>query len=168
MTNDKPFKILLDHHEDECFMLYSVVRTLFDYPSIDFDSDENYCNLNGKLYASAFAEICSAYLVDYTQMYPHEDFESFIHDMQFKNDYDELLRIAKKHNVETDCSLEKIIGGLLQKHRAIIITDINKLFTTDDLKLRLFASIFEMGETKGYQPSFSLNEGHPGTLFLRK
>lgn len=167
MKNNTPFKILLDNHDYECFMLYCVVRSLFVYPAIDLGSDEGCYDVNGKLYASAFAGICSHYLVDYTQMYPHDDFEGFVQEMEFSNDKEKLISIAEKHGLDTNLSLDKLVWALLQKYRSLIITDINKLFNTHDLKLRLFGSIFEMDVTLGYQPSFSLYEEHPGISFLR-
>ncbi|MBC7412204.1 MAG: hypothetical protein H7331_07095 [Bacteroidia bacterium] len=167
IPNNKPFAILIDPYDSECFYLYSVLRALFDYPGIDFDTDEHLGSVSGKLYASAFANICSNYLVDYIQMYRYDDFELFVIEMQFENDAQILKELAEMNGLIYNAPIIELVKNLITVFKNRIIVDINKLFPTNELKLQLFNSIFEMGKFKSESPTFSIHDEHPGLMFLQ-
>ena len=161
MTNNKPFQILLDCNDSECFHLFCVIKSLCNYPSIDDGS--GFDDFDGKLYASAFSFICSDYLVKTAEMYPHEDFEQFVEEMEFHEEIEDPVELARSHGVEYNGDFEDVIFELIKKTRTKIVRDIKLLFPTEQLQLSLFASICRMGETKGYEPS---NDDYLTTSFL--
>ncbi|MEO5891279.1 MAG: hypothetical protein ABIQ31_13580 [Ferruginibacter sp.] len=161
MTNNKPFQILLDYHDQDCFQLFCVLKSLCDYPSIHDDS--GYDDYDGKLYAAAFSFICSDYLVEFAKMYPHEDFEGFVDEMNFKDQIDDPIELAQNYGVEYIEDFEDLIYNIIKQLRVKICDDIKLLFPTELLQLRFFGSIFNMDETNGYMPS---SYDYPTTQFL--
>ena len=153
-SNNKPFTIVLDSYAEESFQLYCVVRALLDYPLINKDPDYEYDDYIGKLYASAFTFICLNYLeiLDIKQYF--EDFELFNEDMNFIEDKKELVELAKKIEINDYRDFEDLVKNLISYYKKLIAADINRLFPSEQLKIRLFSSIFEMEEFgQGYQPS---------------
>ncbi len=152
MRNNKPFDILLDSYSRESFNLYMVVSSLFDYPFIGEDED-----LEGKLYSSAFAYLCSNYLNTLLDFYEHDDFDLFIEEMGLIEHMQELLKL-KGESLTIDWEPEdytEMIWAIIKDYQLKIAKDINSVFHSQKLKLRLFSSIFKMDEN-GFQPMLSL------------
>lgn len=148
MKNNKPFSIILDSYDNECFNLYAVVSSLFNYPEIGEDEE-----LDGKLYASAFAYLCSDYLKSVIDFYEYEDFDLFVEEMDFLPYQAELLSLKEKSNTldwEPE-DFSEMVWALIKDYQLKIVKDIHFLFNSQKLKLRLFASIFKM-EDSGYVP----------------
>lgn len=139
MKNSRPFEILLDIYAKENAVLYDVVRHLLNYPSIQPDND-----LEGKLYASAFAFICSNYLEVTQNMYPQQDFSLFIEEMKFQREDFEFFKkglTSETLNYIPE-SFEELVFAILQDYQKNIKADLRNLFQTDTFLMRLFSSIF--------------------------
>lgn len=153
MKNSKPFEILLDIYYKECTALYDVVRHLLNYPSIQPEND-----LEGKLYASAFALICSNYLEVTQNMYPHQDFPLFIEQMNFKKADFEFFKkglTSETLNYIPE-SFEELVFALLQDYQKTIKADLRNLFQTDTNLMRLFSSIFSF-DNADYMPEMTMD-----------
>ena len=147
MKNNKPFEVMLEMYSYESFQLYCMIRYLFDYPEIyspDFPS------FKGKLYASAFASICEEYLVEFAKMYGVDDMHNFIQEMRFEENVEEINYMCENIVISSDVSLENKVLGLIAHHKTIILSDIKNLFPTEQLQLRLFASIFAIDKLEDY------------------
>lgn len=146
MKNDKPFSILLDMYNKECFYLYAMIGSLFNYPKIEEEEVED---LEGKLYASAFAYLCSRYLNASVNMYEHADLDLFIEEMDFLPDASELAQLQKKsHSINSESEdFTEMVWELINHYRLKIISDIHFLFASEKLKMRLFSSIFDMDDS---------------------
>lgn len=145
--NDKPFRILLDSYDKECYTLYVFIRSLFDYPEIGEDED-----LEGKLYASAFAYLCSDYLKATVDMVEYDDFELFIEEMNFIAYQDEVKSHPALANKEDD--FLEMVWGLIGHFRSKIRQDINGVFGTPILKMRLFSTVFQL-EDSSFMPEMT-------------
>lgn len=148
MSNNEPFSIILDSYEKECFNLYTIIRSLFNYPEIGEDEE-----LEGKLYASAFAYLCSNYLKSAIDIYEYDDLDLFIEEMDFLPHQAELLSLKEKSNTldwEPE-DFSETVWALIKDYQLKIVKDIHFLFNSQKLKLRLFASIFKMDDS-GYVP----------------
>lgn len=153
MRNNKPFDIILDSYNKESFSLYVVVSSLFDYPSIGENED-----LEGKLYASAFAYLCSNYLNTLIDFYEHDDFELFIEEMGLIEHIEELIKIHEKSDTiewEPEDHSE-LIWAVIQDYQVKIAKDVNTVFHTQKLKICLFSSIFNMDQNE-FHPLLSLD-----------
>jgi hypothetical protein len=152
MTNDKPFEIILDSYSHECFHLFGVIKSLFDYSSID-EQGQDYPNYDGKLYASAFTYICSKFLSQYVDgYYPHEDFELFVEEMNFEEDRDFLIKDAKEINYDFNGDFDQLVHVLITHYRSQITNDIKTIFKTEQQQISLFYSVFKMGVQDEYVP----------------
>lgn len=143
MNNSKPFQILLDSYANECSNLFEVVKSIFQYPHIQTHDD-----LESKLYASAFASICSDFLQIAIGMYAHEDFEAFLQEMDLL-DYD-FKAIQDKHpgfilEFEDQDYNEKV-WNCIQYYKTIIKADLTNLFVTDAKIASFFSSIFSFND----------------------
>lgn len=153
MTNNKPFEIVLESYYNECFHLYGVIKSLYDYSSID-EQGQDYPNYDGKLQAAAFAYICSDFLSQYLNDYnSREDFESFVEDMNFEEDKDLLVKDAKEINYDFKGDLEELVSTLITHYRSQIKNDIKTIFKTEQQQVNLFYSIFKMGVQDEYLPT---------------
>ncbi|MDJ1493677.1 hypothetical protein QNI19_12110 [Cytophagaceae bacterium DM2B3-1] len=152
MYNSRPFDILLDMYSTEAYQLYCVVQSLFDYPAIvEEDSEEENCD--GKLYASAFAKICSNYFTEYLEMYPHDDFRLFVEQMNFEVHKIEINKLIQKwppkgEEAPLKLSFDTKVSELIHVYRKQLVNDIQTHFPTKDLQLRLFASIFTLADKR--------------------
>jgi hypothetical protein len=152
MKNNKPFEIILDSYASEAFQLFCIVRSLFDYPAIDDGSgDEDY---EGKLYAAAFAYICSDYLAKYAGVYPLEDFGYFVDKMDFEADLVFLREYPEVQNIDGNTkNLNELVEILIESFRSKISKDIKTLFNSEKLQLSLFGAMFNMGEQHEFEPT---------------
>lgn len=141
MKNNKPFSILLDVYNTECFNLYTMIGSLFNYPKIEAEE-----NLEGKLYASAFTYLCSSYLNASVDMYEQDDLDVFIEEMNFLPDALELAQLQKdSHTINWEPEdFSEIVWVLIKDYQLKIVKDIHFLFPSQKLKMRLFSSIFKM------------------------
>lgn len=139
MKNSKPFSLLLDIYYKECAILYDVVKSLLKYPSIQPNAD-----LEGKLYASAFASICSQFLEVTQDMYPQEDFSLFVKAMEFKKEDFEFFK--KGLSTETldyvPESFDELVFAILQDYQKTIKKDLRKVYQTDEKLAAFFCAIF--------------------------
>ena len=156
MNNSKPFSVLLDVYDNECAILYDVAKSLLKYPSIQPNAD-----LEGKLYASAFAFICSEFLEVSQDMQPHEDFPLFVEAMDFKKEDFEFFK--KEFSSETvDCvpeSFDELVFAIIQDYKKRIKFDLRNLFKSDEKLLKLFSSIFSFNGSD-YMPEMTLDSIH--------
>ena len=152
MKNNKPFDIILDSYSSEAFQLFCIVRSLFDYPAIDDGSDGD--DYGGKLYAAAFAYICSDYLAQYAGVYPLEDFGYFVDRMDFEADLEFLKEYPELQNIKGNTTnLNEMVETLIESYRRKISIDIKTLFNSEKLQLRLFGAMFNMGEQYEFEPT---------------
>lgn len=144
MKNNKPFSILLDVYHKECFNLYAMIGSLFNYPKIEAEE-----NLEGKLYASAFAYLCSSYLNASVDMYEHDDLDVFIEEMNFLPDALELAQLQiESHTINWEPEdVSETVWALIKDYQLKIVKDIHFLFASQKLKMRLFSSIFKMDDS---------------------
>lgn len=125
IPNNKPFQLILDSYDDECYYLYTVLRSLKNYPAI---YNDDYINEEGALYATSFALLCERYVYHTT-----ENMGNYI------DDYPELLHILSlEMNAVT-------FEEQLLATKAIIAKDLKTLFPTEKLILLFFSTIFKMG-----------------------
>lgn len=152
MKNSKPFNIILDPYNNECYKLYCVVRSLFSYPEIDEDED-----LDGKLYASAFTFLCQDYLSKGIDYYIHDDFDLFVEEMNFGIDEEVLEELKNDSNtikfIPEDFS--ELVWVVIKDYELKIKKDIHSIFHSTSLKMKLFASIYAMGENS-YSPNLNM------------
>ena len=174
-----PFEIVLDSYCEECKNLYAVVQSICDLPKMQYEEDDLDFGTENKLYATAFAYICHDYLVRLKAVYAHEDFEAVSDRMNFEENVEVILEIAKSLNIgfdETKIQQQKnainlneeyyeLVYNLIKTYRRKIATKIKALFTKDELQLCFFSSIFSMDETNEFEPS-TLNYIYPD-LFLK-
>jgi hypothetical protein len=158
MKNSRPFDIILDSYSNESAQLYAVVRTLFNYPSITEDED-----LDGKLYASAFAFICQEYLVDSIEIYPHGDFPLFVELMGFEQDNNFITKKCININIiiDKENDISDKVWVLMRHYQTIIKKDLGNIFSERDKLSKLFASIFSLSDddympTNNHFRSFSM------------
>lgn len=149
MENLRPFDIILDSYSNESAQLYAVVRTLLNYPSITEDED-----LDGKLYASAFAFICQEYLMDSIEMYPHGDFPLFVELMDFEQDSEFISKRCVVSNliIDKEYNFSDRVWVLMRHYQTIIKKDLGNIFTERHKISKLFASIFSLSDDD-YMPS---------------
>jgi len=151
MKNSKPFDLILDVYPDECANLYSVISSLFNFPEIEEDED-----LEGRLYASAFAYLCGDYLKTVSEFHPYDDFEGFVEEMNFIPDQLALLKL-KEQSITLGWEPEdfsEMVWALIKDYQLKIVKDINMVFNSQKLKMRLFSSIFKM-DGEGYMPELT-------------
>ncbi|TYB79173.1 hypothetical protein [Bizionia myxarmorum] len=153
MKISKPFESILDSYATESAKLYSVVSSLFNYPEIGEDED-----LEGRLYATAFAYLCHDYLIASIELYRFEDFDGFVENMNFIPDELELLNL-KEQSITIDWVPEdfsEVVWALIQDYQLKIVKDIHMVFGSQKLKMRLFSSIFKMADDQ-YMPDLNMN-----------
>jgi len=145
MKNSIPFDIILDSYRKESAQLYAVVRNLLNYPSITEDED-----LDGKLYASAFAFICQEYLAAFNNCFRHDDFELFIEEMNFKIDDGIInkmfikLKLQLKDNDEG--LFKEVVWTMIKYYEKSIKKDLGNLFVNRDNLIKLFSSIYSLSD----------------------
>lgn len=144
MNNSKPFEIVLDIYDKECALLFDVVRHLLKYPSIQADDD-----LEGKLFASAFALICSNYLEINNGMYPHQDFQLFMEEMDFlKEDFEFFKKGISSETLNfIPENFDELVFAILRDYQKTIKKDLRNLFQTDEKLLALFSSIYSFNNS---------------------
>lgn len=146
VKNKTPFKILLDAFNKESYNVYIVVKSLFNYPPIVQANDYN---LEGKLYASAFAYLCNEYLTEQVSIPKHKNFNDFFFQMCFQGNNISIITLEEKYGLEHPKTEQEYINNieqLIQIYKAIIITDLKAQFPTEKSILRLFAAIFKFEE----------------------
>ena len=139
MKNSKPFEILLDFYNKECAILYDIVKHLMNYPSIQPNDD-----LEGKLFASALASICSDYLEMNNNMLAHQDFPLFVAEMDFDNGDFEFFKkglTSKTLNFVPE-SFDEMVFAIIQDYKKTIKSDLRNLFQTDQILMQLFSAIY--------------------------
>jgi hypothetical protein len=144
MENQLPFEIIIDSYSTECASLYGVIKSLFNYPDINNIDDE----LEGKLYATAFAYICHDYLKTENSQRQFVEFDVFVEKMKFSKDD---FSIFKKGLSSTTLNYEpldfsELVWAIIQDYQIKIKKDIRLIFKEDDTITKLFVSIFRMGD----------------------
>lgn len=141
MEEDQPFRILLQCYREECYQLYVVIRSLFCYPLI-INHFHNYEDIEGKLYAAAFTNLCSKYLEETTQIKHYNDLDEFLQVMNMSiEDLKEIIK-QEKLSLEDEASPEDAGWALIQHYRKKITSDMTTVFTNEILVSRFFYSIF--------------------------
>ncbi|HCE54397.1 MAG TPA: hypothetical protein DER05_05060 [Lutibacter sp.] len=146
VNNKTPFKIILDAFKKDSYNVYTVVKSLFNYPSISQVDDYN---LEGKLYASAFAYLCNEYLTEQVSIPKYNDFNYFFFQMCFQANEISIIALEEKYNLKRPKTKQEYIDNtyqLIQIYKAKIITDLKTQFPTEKSILRLFAAIFKFDE----------------------
>jgi hypothetical protein len=153
MNNSKPFSVLLDIYDDECAILYDVAKSLLKYPSIQPDAD-----LEGKLYASAFALICSEFLEVSQDMHPHQDFPLFVEEMKFqKEDFEFFKKGLYPETLDyVTESFDELVFAIIQDYKKRIKSDLRNLFKSDEKLLKLFSSMFSFNDSD-YMPEMTID-----------
>ncbi len=149
MKNNTPFNIL-DSYNKESYTLYKFAQSFFGYPNI-IVSDDEYEDIEGKLYATAFAYLMQDFLEASVQMYPYEGWEELINIMEFKEDIDFFIKRSNS-NIEND-EFSELVWDVIQDYKKIIVTDIKNLF--ENKALSFFTSIFKLADDD-YTPELSL------------
>lgn len=143
VNNKTPFKIILDAFKKDSYNVYTVVKSLFNYPSIVQTDDYN---LEGKLYASAFAYLCNEYLTEQVSIPKHKNFNDFFFQMCFQGNNISIIPLEEKYGLNRPKTEQEFIDNieqLIQIYKAIIITDLKAQFPTEKSILRLFAAILK-------------------------
>lgn len=161
ITNKTAFNIILDGFKKEGYNVYVVLISLCNYPSV---AKGKIYNLEGKLYASAFAYLCNEYLSEQVSMPMFEDDNQVFFKMNFKENQNSISELIEKHNLKTPTTEEqyiKITFELIQIYKAKIASDLIILFQTETTILRLFAAIFKYDKKPVFDfwrsPSFYKN-----------
>lgn len=161
IRNNKPFDILLDMYSTECFNLYGVVRSFTNYPSIVQEHDDS--DPDGKLYATAFAKLCSAFLSSNAGMYPHEDSECYYEDLGFSEDLDYLKELAVRNNIQPDTDHTFLFDSLIERYVEKIKLDLARHFPKEENRFNFFMSVFYMNIS---EPDY-IPPGYPNMSFLQ-
>lgn len=143
ITDKTAFNIILDGFQKESHNLYVVLKSLCNYPSV---AKGKIYNLEGKLYASAFAYLCNEYLSEQVMMPIFKEDNQFLFKMYFKENQSSMVELIEKYNLETPTTEEqyiKITFELIQIYKAKITSDLINLFKDETTILRLFASLFK-------------------------
>ncbi len=136
------FETLLDTKSEESYYLYRVLKSLLVLP--DF-YDQGYPEPKGIIHALAFAKLCEEYLYETIRINVQEDFMSVVEELKLKEIYEEL------DEEFTDEELQEHIQIKLSEARATICKGIAQVFPSEELQLKLFASIFNENEDGDYQ-----------------
>jgi hypothetical protein len=126
INNKKPFDIILDSYQVECFNLYAVLKSLNGYPDI---YNESCTDEEGLLNATSFALLCERFIFHTTQTTGN-----------YIDDFEELL-----HLLDIEMSLDWFNEELI-KAQSIITNDLKEVFLTEKRILSFFSSIFRMEE----------------------
>lgn len=146
MKNNFPFKVV-DSYAKESYQRYQVVQTLCQYPTIEDEDTE------GKLYATAFAYICSNYLKVMVGLNEFDDWPELVNELSF--DEEEFLAIYGALE-EGEDGFQERVWNVRRKMEQQIIASIQSLFKDPNTIERLFASIFTMSES-GSAPALTLS-----------
>ncbi|MFA7380150.1 MAG: hypothetical protein WC150_06795 [Bacteroidia bacterium] len=133
----------LDSYANESHNLYVVVKSLLSLPSCYDEYD--FPNPNGMIHALAFAKLCEEYLYETIRINVQEDIMSVVEELKLKEIYEEL------DEEFTDEELQEHIQIKLSEARATICKGIAQVFPSEELQLKLFASIFDENEDRDYQ-----------------
>lgn len=147
MYNQTAFELTLDTHSFVSYDLYRIVGTLFKYPNLnDAESFEEHRVVEEKLYASAFAFICSNYFsLFFEGLMKLEDFDHFVGGMEFENIATEVYGLSKSLNIEiANKSFNELISELIKLYKGKILTDIRTLLPEIKMQIGLFRSLFSM------------------------
>lgn len=143
INNKTAFDSLLDQYSDESYNLYVIVKSLCDYPNVD---REDYADLSGKLYSTAFALLMSNYLHSVVDMYENDDFQEYVYEMDFEYDERKIYKMIQIFDIEPEDDFPFLVEQLVEEYKKIIINDLNSLFTDNHNVMKLFASIFQFNE----------------------
>ncbi len=133
------FDLYLDTAQENSRAVYKVLKSLFAYPdSIDDYNDQP--NLDGLYYQAAFAFLCGEYIQEISEIKPNDDFQHFVE----QSGIEEILKEDTLFESEDDKT--EIAWNAIQERKSVICEDISKLFPTEELQLRLFASLDVIGE----------------------
>ncbi|MGH1387457.1 hypothetical protein [Kordia sp.] len=127
IANNKPFQLILDAYNTECFTIYCVLRSLKGYPAIYYN---DYTDEEGMMHTLSFAFLCERFVYHITK-----------NQGNYVDEYPELIY---ELFLETDVAT---FEEELEKTTAIIVKDIKTLFPSEKLVLSFFGTIFKM-ETK--------------------
>ncbi len=149
MKNNTPFNIL-DSYNKESYTLYKFAQSFFGYPNI-IVADDEYQDIEGKLYATAFTYLMQDFLKVCIDMYPYEDWEELVILMEFKEDSDFFIKHSNGNfeNIE----FSELAWDVMQDYRKRIVNDIKNLFGNSTLSF--FASIFKLADDD-YIPELSI------------
>lgn len=154
MNNYSAFDLLMPTYANETYKIYNFLRSIFNYPFINEDEKFNHDDVQGKLYAIAFALTYSSYLRHFKFYTPALETSELILQMKFEEQATELYALANELTIlktEDDASerlLEKsfteIVTTLVWHHHQLLSNDIKKIFPAgpNDVNNKLFKAIF--------------------------